>query len=509
MGIREKEACFERLPFPGIETTAQGKILRINRTARRFLQIDKSKTLKGRSLASAVFYGSSKIALRGMLQSHRKKGFPVVCDGLRVITAKGIVKDVLVQAGPALRTAPRSSTILFAISDLTCFSERLKRLLDVESKWESLIASAPDIIVLVDRRGIVQYINHSVDGTVSQVLGKPIYNFIVPRDRAVARQALRQVFTSGRPTYYEVEGITPKGKVGPYAMRVAAVKRDKEVPSVLLIARDVSAQKKAEENLRISQTRLETLVEERTGAALEANTQLRREINERKSIAARLLRSQERLRALSRHLQDIAEKERTSLAHDIHDEMGAALMRLKMTVDLIGEGHGEAPGFREIKSELSHQIQQTMDEVRSLIARLRPPILDEIGVVAAIVWQARIFEQKSRIRCQVMDVPQNLGLADEKATALFRIFQELLTNVARHAEATAVEVRLARHKGLVSLRVSDNGRGIKPAVVASGRSLGLVGIRERLAGLGGRFRIFRNQKGGTCAEAILPADDKP
>jgi PAS domain S-box-containing protein len=445
--------------------------------------------------------------LRDILQGLKKGKSPVLCGGLRVRVTRSVAKDVLVQAGPAPWAIPRSSAILFAMTDLTCFSERNRRLIDAEANWESLIASDPDYFVLVDRKGIVQFINRSVDGTVGQVLGRPMVDFVVPKDRAIARRALRQAFTFGRPVSYEVEGITPGGKVGSYAMRVAPVKRDKRITAALLIARDISAQKKIEEKLRLHQTHLAELVKKRTGAALEANTRLRREIEQRKSVAARLLRSQERLRALSRHLQRIAEKERTSLAHDIHDEMGAALMRLKFTVDSLTEGGGGVAHFRQVKRELSSQIQQTMDEIRNLIARLRPPILDEIGVAAAIVWEARIFEQKSKIRCQVGDVSENLGLDDEKATALFRVFQELLTNIGRHSEATAVEVRLVRHKGLVSLRVSDNGCGIRPAVIS--RSLGLVGIRERLDGLGGRFRISRRKEGGTCAEAFLPVDDKP
>jgi signal transduction histidine kinase len=142
--------------------------------------------------------------------------------------------------------------------------------------------------------------------------------------------------------------------------------------------------------------------------------------------------------------------------------------------------------------------------VRDLAARLRPEALDELGLPAAIKWQAREFQLRAGIRCTVTLPPEEMELDRERATAVFRIFQELLTNVARHAAATKVDVALRYVEDSLLLEVNDDGRGIVETVIRSPSSLGLLGMRERAAPFGGRLEIAPRRGRGTSARVLIP-----
>jgi signal transduction histidine kinase len=211
------------------------------------------------------------------------------------------------------------------------------------------------------------------------------------------------------------------------------------------------------------------------------------------------------LRALAARVQSVQEEEQRRIAREIHDELGQALTALKMDLSwMTNRLPPEAGPLLEKTRSMAAQIDSMVHSVRELAARLRPEALDELGLPAAIKWQAREFQLRAGIRCNVSVPAEELVLDQERATALFRIFQELLTNVARHAAATKVDVTLRQVEGSLLLEVTDDGCGIVETKVRSPSSLGLLGMRERAAPFGGRLEIGPRRGKGTSARVLIP-----
>jgi signal transduction histidine kinase len=235
------------------------------------------------------------------------------------------------------------------------------------------------------------------------------------------------------------------------------------------------------------------------------NAALVREVKERAAAEKHLKASEENLRALAAHLQSVREEEWTRIAREFHDQLGQALTAMKMDVNWIaGRLPPDARSLRERAQSMSGLIDDTMEAVREIVSRLRPDVLDQLGLAAAIEWQAEEFQRRSGLRCHVTLPGEAVQLDKGRSTALFRIFQELLTNVARHANATRVAVAVRPDSGALVLTVEDNGRGIDEEVVRSPKSLGLMGVRERVLPYGGRVEVEGVRGKGTLVRVTLP-----
>jgi signal transduction histidine kinase len=226
------------------------------------------------------------------------------------------------------------------------------------------------------------------------------------------------------------------------------------------------------------------------------------ELAERSLTEQRLRASEENLRALAAHLQSVREEERIHIAREIHDELGQMLTGLKFDIAALAKGCEDAEVIRRTQG-LSVSIDRIINSVRRISSGLRPEVLDEIGLSAALEWQGREFSRRTGIRCLV-DIEDGFVNPDkEQSTAIFRMFQELLTNVARHANATRVTARLSDGDQIV-LRVEDNGRGIDQKLLENPRSLGLMGLRERALALGGTIEFEGVEGQGTKARVTIP-----
>jgi signal transduction histidine kinase len=232
---------------------------------------------------------------------------------------------------------------------------------------------------------------------------------------------------------------------------------------------------------------------------------LNAELGERALTEERLRASEERLRSLASHLQTVREEERTMIARDIHDDLGQALTALKLDINGLVRAvdNEDFDGLQDRSKALSNAIDKIINSVRRISSGLRPEVLDEIGVSAAIEWQAREFQRRTGIRC---NVSISSGFTDpdmERSTALFRIFQELLTNVARHAKAARVNVKLEETPD-ICLVVEDNGRGILESEFKNTRALGFVGMRERVLQFGGSIEVSGAPGKGTKVRVAIP-----
>jgi signal transduction histidine kinase len=184
--------------------------------------------------------------------------------------------------------------------------------------------------------------------------------------------------------------------------------------------------------------------------------------------------------------------------------LGQALTALKMDVHWVGQRVGDSPAVGEKIRSMSKAIDTTVHAVRRISSQLRPKLLDDLGLSAAIEWQAREFERHAGIPCSIRSEPDDIILDRARSTALFRIFQETLTNVARHAGASRVDVVLRNFAGTVEMTISDDGQGITPEQVVDGRSLGIVGMRERVRSLAGQIEITSRPGDGTTVCVSIP-----
>jgi PAS domain S-box-containing protein len=226
-------------------------------------------------------------------------------------------------------------------------------------------------------------------------------------------------------------------------------------------------------------------------------------------IAIERTQVEEQLRALSARVESVREEERTGIAREIHDELGQSLTALKMDLAWVCRRLSSASevspeSLVQKLSAMSDMTDEIIGQVRRISADLRPGVLDDLGLLAAIEWQAQEFEKRTGTACVVESDMEDAHLARDLSTAVFRIFQEALTNVARHAEATRVDVRLCRKDGKARLEVTDDGIGISPESQRSPGSLGLLGIRERARRLGGTATIVSAASGGTVVSLEVP-----
>jgi signal transduction histidine kinase len=233
------------------------------------------------------------------------------------------------------------------------------------------------------------------------------------------------------------------------------------------------------------------------------------DITDRKFAATELEKSRQQLRSLTAHLQSIREKERTRIARELHDELGQLLTALNTEIILLGKKiPTKLTSLVERTQYLSSLIDMTMDTLKRIYTDLRPGMLDLLGLTAAIGWQAGDFEKRTGIRCRVSFAPEEIVLDPELSTALFRIFQETLTNISRHAEATLIKISMKATDEKVQLTVKDNGKGITREQMTKPNSFGLLGIRERVEYWGGEVVIKGKSGEGTTVSVVMPLIQK-
>jgi len=209
------------------------------------------------------------------------------------------------------------------------------------------------------------------------------------------------------------------------------------------------------------------------------------------------LRSRERLAELTAHIEQAKEDERARIARELHDDLGGNLTAIKMALAMLSARlPPDQPALLEKATYVDDLVDRTIEAVHRISLDLRPSTLD-LGLVAALEWQAREFEKRMGIAVVMRCRDKDLELESDHATALFRIFQEALTNIAKHAAATRVTVSLRRQRNLLTLSICDNGRGVQATDRLKPQSFGLRGMSERASALGGTLALSAAPGGGT------------
>jgi two-component system sensor histidine kinase UhpB len=223
------------------------------------------------------------------------------------------------------------------------------------------------------------------------------------------------------------------------------------------------------------------------------------DVSERRLAELEIARSREELRALAARLQQIREEEKRRIAREVHDELGQVLTALKFEV-----ARAAAREERPEIDPLTPLIERALTSVRRICSEIRPSLLDDLGLTAAAEWQLQEFRDRTGLQCVLSAALNDERIDAERSTALFRILQEALTNVARHARASRVQVRLREEPGAVTLEVQDDGAGIEPGRATDSRSLGLLGMRERALIFGGSILVSAGAGKGTIVRVSLP-----
>ncbi len=365
-----------------------------------------------------------------------------------------------------------SGEIVDIFDDIT---ERVKaedELRKSEEKFRTLVRTAPDGIALTDAKGKIQEANRAFANILGysreQTIDKYFFDLFEEKtSKKKAEEVLSDLIEKGKIRQREISSKTKDGKSLYLDVSLAPLRDEKGLLSgVIIITRDISLRIKYELELEDSK---------------------------------------DKFRKLALHLQTAREQERKNIAHEIHDELGYALTALKLDLTWLSK----KTNIKEYKltnktKEMSELIDTMINKVRSISTELRPSILDHFGLIAAIEWQANEFQKRTAIRCK-LDIEQiDMNFDDFYATAMFRIFQETLTNVARHAKASRVDVVFKKDNGSVILSISDNGIGMPMESLNDHKSLGLVGIRERAYSIGGEVNFLSGNGSGTTVVLTVP-----
>ncbi len=366
--------------------------------------------------------------------------------------------------------AGRATCILASVVDITAHKQSEEALRTSEARMRAIAANTPDLIFIQDRE--LRYrmcINPQLGLTEGEILGLKDRD-LFPAEAAEKLTAIkRRVVDAGETVRLDMPLVSRQGEMeyfdGTY---VPTLDVQGQVDGLIGYFRNVTEQKKMELALR----------------------------------------------ALAARLESVREEERQQLAREIHDTFGHALTDWKLDLAWLGRRLAEAgvngrTAIRRKIAAMSHRAEGEMDTVRRIAGALRPVLLDTVGLASAIAWHATEFESRTGIRCRLELPPELAAIPADCATAAFRILQELLTNVVRHARAEWVEIRLQTEGGWLELRVQDNGAGIPESAAASPASLGLLGIRERAGALGGTVAIRGVAGQGTNACVRLPLAAPP
>lgn len=346
-----------------------------------------------------------------------------------------------------------------------------------EASIRTILDNAFDAIITMDAEGKITTWNQRASSIfgwhVNEVIGKMLSEIIIPDQyRKSHKSGLARFLATGEHEILnqqiEISGLHRNGSSIPIEISISETKIDKSYIFTGII-RDITQRKQAEQDL---------------------------------------IQSRERLRNLNNQLQSVREEEKAYIAREIHDELGQALTMLKFDVSWLEKVTSkEDPAVIEKTQSMKDLIESTIRVVQRIATELRPQMLDIMGLCETLKWQNNEFQKRTGTNCELILEPEEIVVDPERSTALFRIYQEALTNVARYAKANKVQTSFKKQLNSVVLEIKDNGIGMDEKIVDDPHSLGLIGIRERVIIWGGKFHLHSERGKGTTLTIVIPLSD--
>ena len=446
-------------------------------TDMRYIQVsDRFLTdydLEGQELAGRSHYEVFPDLPERWREAHRRilAGAVERCDEESYVTSDGSTGGLQWESLPWRKVDGESGGLILFTQVITARKRAEEALRASEERFAKIFHLSPFRMgILRIRDGVVLEVNDSwTQGTGfarSEVINESIFKFASSMEPGLEEQ-IRHIIKNPRPILnLEVRFTSKDGRE--VIANTSAVMCDLDgEPCYLWVANDITEQKHAENALR----------------------------------------------ALSARLHSAREEEGTRIAREIHDELGGILTGLKWDLEKIDKTlntAGDGLHLFDIHNRINGMtglIETTINTVRRIASELRPGVLDDLGLVAAVEWQIEPFQMRSGLKCHWTNEAGDVELSREKATAVFRILQEILTNVLRHARAANLYVKLGRSQNYFEMEVRDDGRGITESQMLNSRSLGLLGMKERALLVGGEVSITGKEDGGTTVLVRVPFEE--
>lgn len=478
------KGLLESAPDAMVIADESGKIVLLNKQSELLFGYDKQELI-GQPVEKLI-----PVSQRERHMRHRQNysGEPRVRPMGAGLELFAVRKDgTLIPVEISLSPLPsiEGSLVIAAIRDVT---ERKK----AEDKFKGLLESAPDAMIVTDQKGCIVLANHQSELLFhykrEELMGKPV-EMLIPTE-------VRERHTEHRKRYFNSSNVRPMGA----GLELFAVRKDgskfpveislsplitSEGKLVVAAIRDITEKKNSEHLLNKFNEELTKQVAEKTS-----------EIHE----------NAEQLRQLTAHLQHIREEERETMAREIHDQLGQMLTGLKMDVSWLLKEINPKDNIISFKFKSSLSLlDDIVKTVRRISTELHPGILDDLGLIAALEWQSNEFEKRSGIKVVFESPDDDINVIGSAAIGIFRIYQESLTNIARHAAASKIHALLKIEDNYLWLIITDNGKGFDTSVKSPNKSLGLIGMRERALMMDGKCEVSSAPGKGTTIKLIVPA----
>jgi PAS domain S-box-containing protein len=400
-------------------------------------------------------------------------------ETFRFKTADGTYKNFYDRAHIKYDSGGKPVRILGAMHDITDREMIKQQILKEKELSDGVINSLPGVFYLVRKGGKFLRWNKNIETvtgyTAEEISGMHPLDFFDKADQPLMMAKIASVFAVGSDEV-EIDFLLKNKQKIPYYFTGQAIEYEGEI-CLMGVGLDFSEREKA-------------------GKALRESKEL-------------LQRSYEDIRQLASNLQGIREDERTNISREIHDELGQQLTGLKMDLHWLNRKINSAD--EEVAAKMKESIElinATITSVRKIATDLRPSILDDLGLIAALEWQGEEFKKRSGTDVEFINKVGDISLEPRAVTAIFRIYQELLTNIARHANAGLVTTTLKKQGSNLYFSISDNGAGFNPETISKKRTLGLLGIKERTLLLGGTYEFKSTPGKGTEAVISIPITEK-
>lgn len=508
------ESIVETIREPLLVLTADLKVISANRSFFQTFQVKPEET-EGRFIYSIGNHQWDIPALRKLLEeivptNSQFNGFEV--DHEFPIIGR---KAMLLNARRIYREGKGTEMILLAIEDVTERKQMEEALKDSEVRFRRLFETARDGILILDAgTGQISDVNPFLIEMLGylhdQFLGKQLWEIGAFTDIQEAKVTFSELQTKGYVRYEDLPLQTKDGRLidVEFVSNVYLVDHKKVIQCNI---RDITKRKQLEKELRKSYDELEARIQERTAELAQRNEALTIEIDERLKMEQALLESKEQLRILAAQVLSAQENERKRIALEVHDVLGSNLSAIKFKAEesLQYLTLNEISSISKPLETLIPIVLDTIEETRRIQADLRPPHLDDLGIVATLSWFCRRFktiysgiEIEPEVTIREEEVPDHLKIV------LFRITQEAMNNIGKHAKADSVYLGLRKVEGAIELYIKDNGKGFDPEDLSSreipAKGLGLSSMKERIEFLNGSFSIESAKGKGTVVRAVCP-----